>query len=179
MSAGDKTAFWKALSEANYLWILLSILLGTFAHYVRALRWKLIIEPFGYKPRTYNLFFAVMNMYFFNAMVPRLGEVTRCAILKTYENIPVEKSLGTVVAERAVDLICFALFLGSIALFNPETYSQSYESIQVTINQWLAGTGKSEPGFFMKYWKYLLIVGMVLGFGMLFIFRKNKFIGKI
>jgi len=180
MSATDKTAFWNSISNANYLWLILSILLGTLAHYVRALRWKLIIEPFGYKPKTYNLFFAVMNMYFFNAMVPRLGEVTRCALLKTYEKIPVEKSLGTVVAERAVDLFCFASFLGIIALFNWETYVEVYGAIQVAIKDFLLGAGKNEePGFLAKNWKFIAAGFFAFIFAIMFLFRKNKFVSKI
>ena len=180
MGTTEKAEFWKAISNANYLWLVLSILIGTLAHYVRALRWKLIIEPFGYKPRNYNLFFAVMNMYFFNAMVPRLGEVTRCALLKNYEKIPVEKSLGTVVAERAVDLLFFAGFLGAIALFNWETYAEVYNSIQVAIGDFLRGSGQQqEPGFFAKNWKYLAAGALILVFGVLFLFRKNPFISKI
>ncbi len=180
MSANDKLEFWSALSNANYLWLILSILIGTLAHYVRALRWKLIIEPFGYKPKTYNLFFAVMNMYFFNAMVPRLGEVTRCAMLRTYEKIPVEKSLGTVVAERAVDLFCFAGFLGLIALFNWETYVEVYAAIQVAINEFLYGAGpKPDPGFLHKNWKFIAVGFVLVLFGILFLFRKHKFINKI
>lgn len=180
MGKDDKTKFWSAISHANYFWLVLSILIGTVAHYVRALRWKLIIEPFGYKPKTANLFFAVMNMYFFNAMVPRLGEVTRCAILKNYEKIPVEKSLGTVVAERAVDLFFFAMFLGLIALFNWETYKEVYESIQKTITEFVAGSGpEKEPGFLLKNWKYLAVAAFLFGFAFLFFFRKNRLIGKI
>lgn len=180
MSDSDKDKFWKAISGANYLWLFISILLATFAHYLRALRWKLIIEPFGYKPKTYNLFFAVMNMYFFNAMVPRLGEITRCALLKNYEKIPIEKSLGTVVAERAVDLLCFGFFLGCIALFKFETYTEVYAAIQKAIGDWLIGSGKNtEPGFFSKNWKYIAVATFLLLFGILFVFRKNKFVHKI
>ena len=180
MSVSDKDKFWNAISSANYFWIIISILLGTLAHYLRALRWKLIIEPFGFKPKNYNLFFAVMNMYFFNAMVPRLGEVTRCALLKKYEKIPIEKSLGTVVAERAVDLLCFGLFLGLIALFKFETYTEVYNAIQKTINDWLIGTGKkTDPGFLSQNWKYLTAGIFLFTFVLLFIFRKNKWINKI
>lgn len=180
MPAEEKAAFWEGITKANYLWLIVSILIGTVAHYVRALRWKLIIEPFGYKPKTSNLFFAVMNMYFFNAMVPRLGEVTRCAILRNYEKIPVEKSLGTVVAERAVDLLFFGLFLGGIFVFSNQTFTDLSASVQAAIDTFMAGKGEpKEPGFFMKYWKYLLVGVGVLVFGVLFVFRKNKFIGKI
>jgi uncharacterized protein (TIRG00374 family) len=180
MSDREKTEFWQALSGANYLWLVVSILIGTTAHFIRALRWKLIIEPFGYNPKVYNLFFAVMNMYFFNAMIPRLGEVTRCALLKNYEKIPVEKSLGTVVAERAIDLICFAGLIGVMALFNWETYLEVYQAIQVAIKEFLYGTGpKTEPGFFAKNWKYLAAAFFALVFGILFLFRKNKYVSKI
>jgi len=179
MSDSDKTEFWKALSNANYLWLILSILIGTLAHYVRALRWKLIIEPFGYKPRTYNLFFAVMNMYFFNAMVPRLGEVTRCALLKNYEDIPVEKSLGTVVAERAVDMLCFALFLGGILLFSTETFWEIYNAVQLAISNFVAGDGTTEPGFFAKNWKFIAAAFIVVLFLGLFLFRKHPFLGRL
>ncbi len=180
METNEKNEFWESISGANYFWLLVSIFIGTLAHYVRALRWKLIIEPFGYKPRTYNLFFAVMNMYFFNALVPRLGEVTRCAILRNYEKIPVEKSLGTVVAERAVDMLCFAGFLGLIFIVSSEIYWQTYEAIQVELARIMGRSGtKTEPGFFMKNWKYIVFALVVTLFVFLFMFRKNKFVGKI
>jgi hypothetical protein len=121
-----------------------------------------------------------MNMYFFNAMVPRLGEVTRCALLRTYEKIPVEKSFGTVVAERAVDVFCFASFLGIIALFNWETYAEVYAAIQTAINEFLNGSGpKSEPGFIEKYWKFIAFGVFAILFGFLYILRNNKFVSKI
>ena len=50
--------------------------------------------------------------YFANMAFPRLGEVTRCGIMSRYEKIPFQKALGTVVTERAIDmLIFFLLFL--------------------------------------------------------------------
>jgi len=69
----------------------------------------LFFEPMGYKPSLKNTFFAVMVGYFANLAFPRLGEVTRCGILARYENIPFNKSFGTVITERAVDMICFIL----------------------------------------------------------------------
>jgi glycosyltransferase 2 family protein len=92
---------------ANYNWVILTIALGITSHVLRALRWMLFFEPMGYYPSLKNTFFAVMVGYFANMAFPRLGEVTRCGILARYEKIPFNKSFGTVITERAIDMIIF------------------------------------------------------------------------
>jgi len=94
---------------ANYSWVILTIVMGILSHVLRSLRWMLFFEPMGYKPSFKNTFFAVMVGYFANLAFPRLGEVTRCGILARYESIPFNKSFGTVITERAIDMICFFL----------------------------------------------------------------------
>ncbi|MGM0612612.1 MAG: lysylphosphatidylglycerol synthase transmembrane domain-containing protein [Bacteroidota bacterium] len=98
-----------SLRQANYSWVLLSILVGALAHLFRAERWRLLLKPVGYNPGHFNTFLAVMIGYLANLALPRLGEVTRCGILHKYEKIPVNKSFGTVIAERSVDMIFFLL----------------------------------------------------------------------
>jgi glycosyltransferase 2 family protein len=92
---------------ANYNWVILTIVMGIISHVFRALRWRLFFEPMGYHPSLKNTFFAVMVGYFANMAFPRLGEVTRCGILARYEKIPFNKSFGTVITERAIDMIIF------------------------------------------------------------------------
>jgi hypothetical protein len=92
---------------ANYNWVILTIIMGITSHVLRALRWMLFFEPMGYHPTFKNTFFAVMVGYFANMAFPRLGEVTRCGILTRYEKIPFNKSFGTVITERAIDMIIF------------------------------------------------------------------------
>lgn len=100
-----------ALRRADY-WILLpAAVLGFLSHWVRAMRWRLLFFPLGYQPRKLNTFFAVMVGYLVNLAVPRLGEVTRCGILARYEKIPVDKLVGTMIAERAFDLICLIILI--------------------------------------------------------------------
>ena len=94
---------------ANYNWVILTITMGILSHVLRALRWMLFFEPMGYHPSLKNTFFAVMVGYFANMAFPRLGEVTRCGILARYEKIPFNKSFGTVVTERTIDMIIFLL----------------------------------------------------------------------
>ena len=93
------------LSKANYFWIFLSMFFALLSHYIRAIRWNLLIHPMGYKPRSINSFFAVMIGYVANLVIPRMGEVSRCAILSKSEKISADKLIGTVIVERAVDLI--------------------------------------------------------------------------
>ena len=94
---------------ANYYWVILVILLGVISHFFRSLRWILLMETMGYKPSVKNTFYAVMVGYFANLAFPRLGEVTRCGILSKYEKVPFNKGFGTVITERAFDMIIFAL----------------------------------------------------------------------
>jgi len=94
---------------ADYSWIAIAIVLGIFSHISRAMRWKLLMEPLGYKPRTSNVFMAVMIGYLANLALPRLGEVSRCGVLTRYEKIPFNKSFGTVITERAFDMLSFLL----------------------------------------------------------------------
>jgi uncharacterized protein (TIRG00374 family) len=109
LTATEKDEIIKAFRTANYNWVILSVLLGILSHILRSLRWIMLIEPMGYKPRLKNTFFAVMIGYSANMAFPRLGEVTRCGILNRYENIPFNKSFGTVITERALDLVIFFL----------------------------------------------------------------------
>jgi glycosyltransferase 2 family protein len=174
----EKEQFWSSLGKANYWWIGLTILLGTLSHLSRAIRWRLIIEPFGYKPRRANLFFAVMNMYFANMAVPRLGEITRCAILQKYEKIPFEKTFGTVVAERAIDLLILLSLFAVVAWFsisNVESILTSYSNSGSACRNPAA----EDPGFLMKNFK-LIIAGLAALAGLaLYLYRRHPVAGKI
>jgi len=93
------------IKHANFLWILVAMCCGILAHASRALRWNLLLKPLGYRANNWNTFYAVMIGYFSNNLVPRLGEVTRCAALAKTDKIPIEKLIGTVFIERVIDLI--------------------------------------------------------------------------
>lgn len=101
--------FKRSLETANY-WLMLPVfLILSCSHLLRALRWRILMLPMGYKPSLANTFFAVMIGYLANLAVPRLGEVLKCTILAKYEKVPAEKLVGTIVAERAVDVISLGM----------------------------------------------------------------------
>lgn len=91
-------------------WIIIPVIgMLILSHYSRALRWKILMEPLGYHPSTFNTWAAVMIGYLVNAGVPRLGEVVKCSLLARYENVRADKLVGTIVVERALDLICLII----------------------------------------------------------------------
>ena len=95
--------------EADYFWVALSLILMFLSHFSRAYRWLFVLEPMGYKPRLVNSYHAVMAGYIINYTVPRSGEVARAGLMATYEDIPFEKGFATIVAERVIDLLMFAI----------------------------------------------------------------------
>jgi len=117
LTGDEKRDIMQSIGEANYWWILLSVGMGIISHTSRTIRWKMMLKPMGYNPRFINLFFSVFVGYFANLALPRLGEVSRCGVLANYEKIPFQKSFGTVVTERAIDLVTYVLlFFVNIAL---------------------------------------------------------------
>jgi hypothetical protein len=98
--------------NANFFWILMMLLAFMLSNVSRALRWNMLIKPMGYTPKFLNSFLIVMLGYFANLGLPRLGEVIRAGALAKYEKIPPEKVMGTVVADRALDVLALLLVVG-------------------------------------------------------------------
>ena len=108
----------------HYKFIFISILLALLSHYLRAYRWNLMLEPLGYHLKTNRTFIAVMVGYFANNLVPRLGEVTRCGILKKNDGVSMTSAFGSVVAERALDLLILVLLASITFMVEFDTLNQ-------------------------------------------------------
>jgi len=63
----------------------------------------------NYKVGTLNLFLSVLVLYFTNLIIPRGGEISRCAVISRYDKVPFVKLIGTVFIERITDLIAFII----------------------------------------------------------------------
>ncbi len=98
-------------NDVNYFWIVVALFLGLLSHVSRTIRWNLMIEPLGHKPRMLNTFLAVMIGYLMNLALPRMGEISRCGVLSRYEKISFTKLIGTVVVERLVDVLVLLILL--------------------------------------------------------------------
>ena len=97
--------------EINYTWVAIGIILGALSHISRSYRWKYLINPLGYKLGFINSVLAVFSAYLINYTIPRAGDLARATMISKYEKIPLEKTLGTIVAERAVDVICIIIII--------------------------------------------------------------------
>ncbi|MDB5192538.1 MAG: hypothetical protein JWQ96_2101 [Segetibacter sp.] len=162
--------FKKAFSTARYWLIGPVFFILMISHLLRSYRWKILMQPLGYNPSFANTFFAVMIGYFANLAIPRLGEVLKCTILAKYEKIPADKLVGTIVAERAFDvvslLICFIL-----ALLVQYEIIADYGS--KTISQLLRGKGDSIS------WELLIYISIIVVAVILvlrFVFKKFQHI---
>src|SRR5215216_5633101 len=106
-----------SLQQARHWLIIPALVFMFFAHYSRAIRWKILMEPLGYHPSTFNTFATVMIGYLVNAGVPRLGEVVKCTLLSRYEKLRADKLVGTIVMERAVDVVCLLIVFIAAIIF--------------------------------------------------------------
>jgi uncharacterized membrane protein YbhN (UPF0104 family) len=125
-----KVDIWKVTKDAfgrtNYWWLLVSVIISMISHFSRAIRWKMLYKPMGYEPSTANAFGAVLVMYVSNLAFPRLGEVLRCTIINRYEKIPMSASVGTMITERAIDVLCLLLLMGACFLFQRQIFLDFY-----------------------------------------------------
>lgn len=109
--------------QMDWWWMGLSIPFGILAQMFRGWRWKQTLEPLGEHPTTRHCVNSIFVSYAANLLIPRVGEVSRCGILKQYDGVSFSKSLGTVVTERIIDSLCVLLITGltlisQMAVFN-------------------------------------------------------------
>ena len=109
----DLKAMFAAIGQAKLGWVGVYAAILLMAHWVRGLRWGMLLEPVvGHRPTPGDTMLSVLTNYFANLLVPRMGEVTRCGTMNRLEGVPVNVSLGTVVAERIFDVVMLVLVIG-------------------------------------------------------------------
>lgn len=114
----------QGLKDADYKWVVLSLVFATLAYLSRARRWAILINPLGYKPAFSATFYALMTGYMANLALPRIGEITRCVALGRKEKIPVDQLIGTVVVERTVDFLTLMSILAGLIISRGEQVNQ-------------------------------------------------------
>ena len=105
------------LEEMDWTWMLLSFPFGILAQLFRGWRWKQTLEPIDEHPRTSTSIYAIFLSYAVSLIIPRLGEFTRCGVLKRFDGCSFSKALGTVVTERAIDTLLMGTVAGLTLLF--------------------------------------------------------------
>ena len=119
---------WKS-ADKGWLWLM--AVLGMVAHLLRAERWRMLLEPSGYRGRLGYSFLSLMVGYLVNMVIPRGGELSRCYNLYKLDRTPVEISFGTVVVERIVDLVCLLSLIALAFLLESEKLFAFLETLPV------------------------------------------------
>jgi hypothetical protein len=77
------------------------------------------------RPSVANTTFSVLIGYITNLALPRAGEVAKCTVLAKYEKLPAHKMIGTIVAERAFDVLCLFI-IAALSLLLQMKYINAY-----------------------------------------------------
>jgi uncharacterized protein (TIRG00374 family) len=158
MTEKSKELFYKSLSEANYVWIILSLVIGVISYYSRAYRWKYALEPMGYESSSINRFYAVMIGYMINLTLPRAGEASRAVALSKSDGVPFTVGFGTIVSERIVDII-FLLAITVVSFFLGQ---DDFLKIKGLIEAYFGPKSGSSATFYIVIFSILLLTILIL-----------------
>ena len=100
-----------SFKNANLNYVGLSIVCASLSHLSRGYRWRFLLLPMGYKPRLLNTILSVFIGYLANLGIPRSGEILRATFLSNYEKIPFQKTFGSIVTERVIDIIILFILI--------------------------------------------------------------------
>jgi len=114
-SSDEIDAIKQDITHANYWWTALGMFLALLSHLSRAWRWNYMLSAIGYQPRYLHNIIAIGAGYAMNLLIPRSGEVSRAVIVNRTDGVPVDKAIGTIIAERVLDFIIL-LIITTIAL---------------------------------------------------------------
>ncbi|QNP53395.1 lysylphosphatidylglycerol synthase transmembrane domain-containing protein [Hymenobacter qilianensis] len=174
----DLSRIGEYVREANYFWLFVTMALSVLGYLSRAYRWKMQIDPTGYKASYWDVYHAMMVGYLANMVLPRMGEVIRCSVLRRSSGVPVQVSLGTVIAERVIDVLVLLGLLGTTLLLEFDKFwsfvmgllTDNYESFAAYQTTLLAIAAIS---------LILLLMGVYALFRNLERLRQNAFFNRI
>lgn len=108
----------ESIRHADPFWVAMNGLALLLVFFLRGYRWKILLQNTGENPKLIFVLYSLCLGFFVNSFTPRFGEVARCTSLKKANEVPVAKSLGTMVTERLWDVLILAL--GLLIIFSLE-----------------------------------------------------------
>ena len=118
------------IATANYWWLSFTLTLSALGYFSRAYRWQMQLTASKYSVPYWPVYHAMMVGYLANIVLPRMGEVIRCSVLRRTSGVPVQVALGTVVTERVIDVLVLLGLLGAVLLVDFNTF-WSFVNVQV------------------------------------------------
>ena len=176
------------LAACRWGFIVLSMLAGAFAFWLRGIRWRQLLLPIDPSISRMTTFNGINIGNISNFVFPRIGEFIRCGVITRRSSATYDKVLGTVVLERAWELLVMLLMLcivvvGGFDRFGGFFVEQIWTPMASRFNTgvwWilaafcLAGLGafyalwrfRNSNGFFGKVWG--IFRGVLQGFSSCF-----------
>ncbi|MBI1766991.1 MAG: flippase-like domain-containing protein [Bacteroidetes bacterium] len=157
---------WSAWQKCDkiYLWLMAGA--AIVSHIIRALRWKMLLEPTGHNVKLSSSFWSLMTGYLVNLAVPRGGEVSRCYTLYQLEKTPVEISFGTVVTERIADVVCLLLLIAF-------SFYMEWEKLKTFLDTLTFSSGEMK----IPTWAWIAaLLALIFLVGIYFLRKNEKFL---
>ena len=110
------------IATANYFWLVLTLTLSALGYLSRAYRWQMQLNASQTPAPYWPVYHAMMVGYLANIVLPRMGEVIRCSVLRRTSGVPVQVALGTVVTERVIDVLVLLGLVSSVLLLDFNTF---------------------------------------------------------
>ena len=146
-SPSDREQILFYIKKADLFWVGISVLLGILGHVSRAIRWNYLLRPLGYEPRLSNNILIILISYFTNLGIPRTGEILRATALTTYEDVPFEKGMGTIITERVIDVIMLLIIVAITFFLHTDIILGYLQDIGLPIDKILFLLGMGLVGF--------------------------------
>jgi hypothetical protein len=115
-SPSERSLIFESIKEADYFYVTIGVILAFLSHLSRAWRWNYMLSTITKKPSFLTNVVAIGAGYAINLIIPRGGEIARAGVIKKSNNIPMDKAIGTIIAERVLDMIIL-LAISAVALF--------------------------------------------------------------
>lgn len=124
--------FWNNLKACRWEFVALSMAAGSFAFWLRGLRWRRLLQPIDDTISNVTTFNGVNIGNISNFVFPRIGEFVRCGVITRrsayaedgsgQKKATYEKVLGTVVLERSWELLVMLLLLAVVVVAGFERF---------------------------------------------------------
>lgn len=164
----DFVWMWNEIKQAEFGWVGLSLFCGLLAMISRAWRWRMLLEPLGYKPHFLHCFYSVAIGYFANIALPRMGEIVRCTILNQSDDVPVNKAFGTVLLERLIDLFMLISLIFIVLTARWELFGDFFVNDVFELNSGGSDAPRSNSNLL------LIIASSLVALTAVFIFFRKK-----
>lgn len=112
----DFPQMWDAFTRANYWYIFVILVVMFISHYLRVLRWRILLDPIQ-RLDIGSLFSSLIIGYMANVVTPaHLGELLRAYLLGKKRSVSASSALATIVVERILDVFAL-LAIMMLAIF--------------------------------------------------------------